>query len=124
MKILTLPTLSALALAALLAACGGPQDELATQTAASIQTGSATTSVPVSAAGAGAGATTTGSTGGMGSVGADVTGPAAVPTASASMPQPDCAAEGCSGPRIIDANAEAWRYAAMQRNAGDDATQS
>jgi hypothetical protein len=124
MKILTLPTLSALALAALLAACGGPQDELATQTAASIQTGSATTSVPVSGVGAGAGATTTGSTGGMGSVGADVTGPAAVPTASASMPQPDCVADGCSGPRIIDANAEAWRYAAMQRNAGDDATQS
>jgi hypothetical protein len=122
MKILTFRTLSALTLAALLAACGGPQDELATQTAASIQTGSATTSVPVS--GAGAAATATGSTGGMGSVGADVTGPAAVPTASASMPQPDCALEGCSGPRIIDANAEAWRYAAMQRNAGDNATQS
>ncbi|RYE74493.1 MAG: hypothetical protein EOO80_17140, partial [Oxalobacteraceae bacterium] len=45
----TLSALSALSLTALLAACGGPQDELPTQTAASIQTGSATTSVRVSA---------------------------------------------------------------------------
>ena len=108
MKLLTLRTLFALSLAALLAACGGPQDELPTQTAASIQTGSATTSVNVSAA------TSTGSTG------AATTGTAAaVPTASATMPQPDCAAEGCNGLRIIDANAEAWRYAAMQRAAAD-----
>jgi len=111
MKLLTLRTLSALSLAALLAACGGPQDALPTQTAASIQTGSATTSVNVSAA------TSSGSTG------AATTGAAAagttVPTASATMPQPDCAADGCNGLRIIDANAEAWRYAAMQRAAAD-----
>jgi len=107
MKYLTFRTLSALTLAALLAACGGPQDELAMQNAASIQTGSATTSVPVSAAAAGTAAANTGSTA------------IAVPTASATMPQPDCAAEGCNSPRIIDANAEAWRYAAMQRAAAD-----
>lgn len=91
-------------LAALLAACGGPQDELPTQSAASIQTGSPTTSVQVP--GSAAGTAPAGSTA------------AAVPTA-ATMPQPDCAAEGCSAPRIIDANAEAWRYAAMQRAAAE-----
>jgi hypothetical protein len=115
MKLLTLRTcsaLSALCLTTLLAACGGPQDELPTQTAASIQTGSATTSVRVSAD-ASTGAATTGATG---SAAAGSTG---VPTASATMPQPDCAADGCNGPRIIDANAEAWRYAAMQRAAAD-----
>ncbi len=115
MKFLTLPTLSALSLAALLAACGGPQDALPTQTAASIQTGSATTSVRVST-----GAGTSGA--GTSSTGTATTGAAAgtaVPTASATMPQPDCAADGCNGPRIIDANAEAWRYAAMQRAATD-----
>ena len=101
MKFLTLRTLSALSLTALLAACGGPQDELPTQSAASIQTGSATTSVHVSTA-AGTGAATTGATG-------SAAGSSAVPTASATMPQPDCAADGCNGLRIIDANAEAWR---------------
>jgi hypothetical protein len=35
--------------------------------------------------------------------------------ASASMPQPDCAADGCKGLRIIDANAESFRYQAMQQ---------
>jgi hypothetical protein len=118
MKFLTLRTLSALSLAALLAACGGPQDALPTQTAASIQTGSATTSVRVSAdASTGsAGAATTNTTGATGSA---ATGGTGVPTASATMPQPDCAADGCNAPRIIDANAEAWRYAAMQRAAAD-----
>ncbi|TQK10550.1 hypothetical protein [Herbaspirillum sp. SJZ107] len=111
MKFLTLRTLSALSLAALLAACGGPQDELPTQSAASIQTGSATTSVHVSAA---AGSGSTGA-----ATGSAAAGSTAVPTASATMPQPDCAADGCNGPRIIDANAEAWRYAAMQRAAAD-----
>ena len=116
MKLLTLRTLFALSLAALLAACGGPQDELPTQTAASIQTGSATTSVNVSAATStgSTGAATTGATG-------SAAGSSAVPTASATMPQPDCAADGCNGPRVIDANAEAWRYAAMQRAASEAA---
>lgn len=118
MKFLTLRTLSALCLSALLAACGGPQDELPTQTAASIQTGSATTSVHVSAA-AGTGSTGATATGTTGSTGSAAAGSTAVPTASATMPQPDCAADGCNGPRIIDANAEAWRYAAMQRAAAD-----
>jgi len=115
MKFLTLPTLSALSLAALLAACGGPQDALPGQSAASIQTGSATTSVNVpavvSSGSAGAATATTGA----------AVPAVAVPTASATMPQPDCAADGCNGPRVIDANAEAWRYAAMQRAASEAA---
>jgi hypothetical protein len=36
---------------------------------------------------------------------------------SANMPQPDCIADGCKGLRIIDANAEAFRYQAMHGDA-------
>jgi hypothetical protein len=40
----------------------------------------------------------------------------AVPVAvSANAPLPDCAPEGCKGLRIIDGNAEAFRYEAMRR---------
>jgi hypothetical protein len=37
--------------------------------------------------------------------------------ATATMPAPDCADQGCRGLRIIDANAEAYRYDAMRRAA-------
>ena len=37
--------------------------------------------------------------------------------ASATMPAPDCAAEGCASLRIIDGNAEAWRIDAQRRAA-------
>jgi hypothetical protein len=37
------------------------------------------------------------------------------------MPAPDCAADGCKSLRIIDANAEAYRYDAMRRAAADQA---
>jgi len=40
---------------------------------------------------------------------------------AATMPAPDCAADGCKSPRIIDANAEAYRYDAMRRAAADQA---
>ena len=40
---------------------------------------------------------------------------------AASMPAPDCAADGCKGLRIIDGNAEAYRYDAMRRAAADEA---
>jgi hypothetical protein len=36
-------------------------------------------------------------------------------------PQPDCAADGCKALRIIDANAELYRLAALQR-AEDEAS--
>ena len=44
---------------------------------------------------------------------------AAAPTnvATATMPAPDCGADGCKGLRVIDANAEAYRYDAMRRAA-------
>jgi hypothetical protein len=38
---------------------------------------------------------------------------------SANSPAPDCAADGCKGLRVIDANAEAYRYEAMRRAAAD-----
>jgi len=41
--------------------------------------------------------------------------------AASAMPAPDCAADGCKSPRIIDANAEAYRYDAMRRAAADEA---
>jgi len=34
-------------------------------------------------------------------------------------PAPDCAAEGCNGLRIIDGNAEAYRFDAMRRAAAE-----
>jgi hypothetical protein len=40
-------------------------------------------------------------------------------TATATMPAPDCAAQNCRGLRIIDGNAEAYRYDAMRRIAAD-----
>ena len=48
---------------------------------------------------------------------AAMTGTAQV--ASANSPAPDCAADGCKGLRIIDANAEAFRYEAMRRAAAE-----
>jgi len=47
---------------------------------------------------------------------ATVTSVPAATTASAAMPAPDCAAEGCAGLRIIDGNAEAFRIDAMRRD--------
>lgn len=82
-----------LACAALLSACGGDNVQIALpRTTAMTQSG-----VPA-APQAGA--------------------PVATQLASAHMPQPDCAADGCKGLRIIDANAEAFRYQAMQRADG------
>jgi hypothetical protein len=49
---------------------------------------------------------------------AAMTGSAAA-VASANSPTPDCAADGCKSLRIIDANAEAFRYEAMRRAAAD-----
>ena len=43
----------------------------------------------------------------------------AAQVASANSPAPDCAADGCKGLRIIDANAEAFRYEAMRRAAAE-----
>ena len=52
------------------------------------------------------------------------TAQATVTVATATMPAPDCAAQGCQGLRIIDANAEAFRYDAMRRAAAEGNPQS
>jgi ABC-type glycerol-3-phosphate transport system substrate-binding protein len=89
MKLHALRSISALALAALLAACGGGAiDQPATMTAAAV----------------------------MSSSSAQVTA-----QVSAAMPAPDCAADGCKSLRVIDANAEAYRYDAMRRAAAEEA---
>jgi hypothetical protein len=88
MKLFKLRNVFGLSLAVLLAACGaGNQVDMPNQAAAMIQTNVAQTSV------AQAGTSTQ--------------------VASAAMPAPDCAADGCKGLRIIDANAESFRYQAM-----------
>lgn len=103
MKSFAFRTLCFASLAALLSACGiGAQTDLPTQTAASIQTDVA---APAAFQGTAPAAT-------------QVAAQAATQVASATMPAPDCAADGCTGLRIIDANAEAARYAAMQRGDG------
>jgi hypothetical protein len=88
MKIHALRSVAAVALAALLAACGGGQVDQPTQTAAVISASQ------------------------MGS---------AANVATATMPAPDCAADGCKGLRVIDGNAEAYRYDAMRRAAAEEA---
>lgn len=80
---------SALGLAAILAACGGGgQANQPTLTAAAV--------------------TVTGASG-------------VAAQASSTMPAPDCAADGCKSLRIIDGNAEAYRYDAMRRAAAEQA---
>jgi hypothetical protein len=88
MKLHALRSISALGLAALLAACGGGEIDQPTMTTAAVMTSS---SAQVSTQ---------------------------VPTA---MPAPDCAADGCKSLRVIDGNAEAYRYDAMRRAAAEDA---
>jgi len=117
-----LRTVLAFSLAALLAACGAGTTDQPDAQGTALMTGVSTTSAAMSAAGTGvtSASTTTANTStspGTGSTGAAP----AIPVASAAGPQPDCAAEGCSSPRIIDGNAEAWRYAAMQRAAVESA---
>jgi predicted small secreted protein len=45
------------------------------------------------------------------------TGTPTTAVATANMPAPDCAADNCRSLRIIDANAEAYRYDAQRRAA-------
>jgi hypothetical protein len=87
MKFLT--SLTAIALAVCLTACGGTDPDTETSFGT---TGVMTVQV---AGNAGNGA--------------------AQPAPAATEPQPDCAPEGCNGLRIIDANAEAYRMDAMKR---------
>jgi hypothetical protein len=91
---------AALALTALLAACGGSPSDQEVLTAASMQTGVATTTVASALATRPA---------------TPSTNTSAATVIAANSPAPDCAADGCSSLRIIDGNAEAWRYDAMRR---------
>lgn len=88
-----------LSFAILLAACGaGNQADMPTQTAAMVQTNvaQATPAAPAATAPI-----------------ATAAPAATAQVATAAMPAPDCAADGCKGLRIIDSNAEAFRYQAM-----------
>lgn len=126
MKFPTLYTAFAISLATLLSACGaGDPDALAASTAVTAEAGAVTT-VPSTASRAAQAATVTNvmtATAGTPQASSAAPAPASpaaaspVAAVSSTMPAPDCAADGCSGPRIIDGNAEAYRYAAMQRAA-------
>jgi hypothetical protein len=102
MKLHALRSVSALGLAVLLAACGGGEPGQSAESAVAVQPGS-----PVQAATL------------AGVAAADQTGAPVAPRVAANMPVPDCAADGCKSLRIIDANAEAYRYEAMRRAAAD-----
>ncbi|RNF31575.1 hypothetical protein NM04_06565 [Massilia aurea] len=91
-----LRTIIALSLTCVLAACGG-QDDIDTTVQSASTTIIASAPASVSAAAAPAATVAT--------------------VASATMPAPDCAAEGCASLRIIDGNAEAWRIDAQRRAA-------
>jgi hypothetical protein len=89
MNTLSLRSLLALSVAALLAACGGGADtssDAPLQTAAVVQTSGAPTQANAT-------------------------------VAANQAPQPDCAPQGCNGLRIIDANAEEYRLEAQRRAA-------
>jgi hypothetical protein len=103
MKFHAIRSVSALGLAVLLAACGGGQADQPAQTAMAVQSGGAQAAVQASVPAA------------------DQTGAPAAAQVAANMPLPDCAAEGCKSLRIIDGNAEAYRYEAMRRAAADGA---
>jgi hypothetical protein len=112
MKLHAIRSVSAIALAVLLAACGGGQADQSADLAVAMQSGSG--AQPGSPAGGQVGA----------QVGAQASAQTAAPASApavaqvaANMPLPDCAAEGCRGLRIIDGNAEAYRYEAMRRAA-------
>ena len=105
-----LRTIIALSLTSVLAACGGQDDiDTTVQTASTATVASApgARAVPAIAPRAASGAAS----------GAAPTAPVFATVASATMPAPDCAAEGCASLRIIDGNAEAWRIDAQRRAA-------
>lgn len=112
MKFFVLRTVFAAALATLLAACGtgGLDAELSTQQ--TVLSGTATLSASAMAVGA--------VSADAAAAAIDAAMPAKVAqVVAANAPAPDCAAEGCSGLRIIDGNAEAYRYAALRRAADE-----
>ena len=92
---LHLRSLLAIAVTALLAACGGTD----VQSTTPIQTAALVQSAAVQAAPLG------------------TSSAAAQAAAAAQAPQPDCAPVGCKSLRIIDGNAEAYRVEAMRRAA-------
>jgi hypothetical protein len=96
MTTLHLRSLLAIAVTALLTACGGTdvQGDPAIQTASLVQSSAA--------------------------LGTTATAGTAAQAGAAQAPQPDCAPEGCKGLRIIDGNAEAYRVEALRR-ASDEA---
>lgn len=103
MKLFKLRNAFGLSFAVLLAACGaGNQVDTPNQTASMVQTNVTQAASTAQAATTQAGTAQAG---------------AATRVAAANMPAPDCAADGCKGLRIIDANAEAFRYQAQQRAA-------
>lgn len=97
-------TIAAIALTALLSACGAGQQD----TQAAMTLGSAVQSDAFVAP-----------TGTVAAPAAASTGPAVAAASGPHNPVPDCAPEGCNSLRIIDGNAEAYRVDAMRRAAAD-----
>jgi len=83
-----------------------------------------TLAVLLAACGAGNSANQPALTAGLVTTAAGTTAQPVINVATATMPAPDCAAQGCNGLRIIDGNAEAYRYDAMRRAAAESGPQS
>jgi hypothetical protein len=116
MKLLSIRSLLALSVAALLSACGAGNID-STESGQSVQTAAAVqTSYTAGAAMAAQGATVPVAGSDAGAI------PAGANQAVANQaPQPDCAPEGCRGLRIIDANAEEYRLKAQRLAAAEAA---
>jgi hypothetical protein len=118
MNTLSIRSLLALSVAALLGACGGNLEPTATvQTAAMVQTSLYVTEASaVQAPGSQLPAAQLPAAQAMSAQTA-----AAAQVAATDGPQPDCAPQGCKALRIIDANAEMYRLEAQRRAAaGED----
>ena len=83
-----------------------------------------TVTVLLAACGAGNTATQPTATAGLVETATGATAQPVINVATATMPAPDCAAQGCNGLRIIDGNAEAYRYDALRRAAAEASPQS
>jgi hypothetical protein len=109
MNLVHIRSAAALFFLSLLTACGGSDIEAGTppgaQSAAPVRAGTEAAIAPATQA-------------------ATRDGVAVVAVAQAAQsggpnPSPDCAAENCQGLRIIDGNAEAYRFDAMRRSTAD-----
>jgi hypothetical protein len=121
MNTLSIRSLLALSVAALLGACGGNLEPTATvQTAAMVQTSLSVTEAAAGAQGSAAPGSQLPAAQLPAAQAMSAQMAAAAQAAATDGPQPDCAPQGCKALRIIDANAEMYRLEAQRRAAAEE----